>query len=121
MPVVAPELHRSARKRKLILQATTDPMSELVGLVADAFPDTDDLERDLLAFARQFISALMQPDVLRLRRLVIANAERFPAMGRAWYEHGFERALAALANQFQRLTERQLLVADDPELAANHF
>ena len=167
MPVVAPALNRSARKRKLILEAatqaflshgydgtsmddvaalaavskptvykhfadkerlfyeivlaTTDPMSELVGLVADAFADTDDLARDLRAFARQFISALMQPDVLRLRRLVIANAERFPEMGRAWYEHGFERALAALANQFQRLTEQQLLTADDPEMAANHF
>jgi TetR/AcrR family transcriptional regulator, mexJK operon transcriptional repressor len=63
----------------------------------------------------------MQPDVLRLRRLVIANAERFPSMGRAWYEHSFERALAALANQFQRLTEQHLLAADNPEMAANHF
>ena len=167
MPLVAPELHRSARKRRLILDAatqaflsrgydgtsmddvaalaavskptvykhfadkerlfyeivlaTTDPMSELVGLVADAFPDTADLERDLRAFARQFSSALMQPDVLRLRRLVIANAERFPEMGSAWYEHGFERVLAALAGQFQRLTEEQLLAADDPEMAADNF
>ena len=85
------------------------------------FSDIDDLERDLRAFARQFSSALMQPDVLRLRRLVIANAERFPEMGSAWYEHGFERVLAALAGQFQRLTEEQLLAADDPEMAADNF
>jgi TetR/AcrR family transcriptional repressor of mexJK operon len=167
MPVVAPELSRSARKRKVILDAATqaflshgydgtsmddvaalaavskptvykhfadkerlfyeivlataDPMSELVALVADAFGDTDDLERNLRAFARQFLGALMQPDVLRLRRLVIANAERFPEMGRAWYEHGFERALAALSSQFQRLTQQHLLATDDPAMAANHF
>src|SRR5579859_554202 len=159
MPVVAPELNRSARKRKLILDAatqtflshgydgtsmddvaaqagvskptvykhfadkerlfyaivlaTTDPMSELVGLVAEAFSAARDLERDLRAFARQFIRALMQPDVLRLRRLVIANAERFPEMGRAWYEHGFERVLAALASQLEQLTEQRLLAAND--------
>jgi AcrR family transcriptional regulator len=38
--------------------------------------------------------ALMQPQVLRLRRLVIANAGRLPALGRSWYEEGFERVLA---------------------------
>src|SRR5262249_48363871 len=82
---------------------------------------TDDLERDLRAFARQFMHALMPPAVLRLPRLVIANADRFPEMGRAWYAHGFERALAALTEQFRRLTLQRLLDADDPEMAAQHF
>ena len=167
MSLTTPELGRSARKRKLILDAatmaflshgydgtsmddvaalaavskptvykhfadkerlfyeivlaTTDPMRELVHLIADAFADTRDLEQSLREFARQFIKALMRPDVLRLRRLVIANAERFPEMGRAWYAHGFERALAALADEFRLLTELSLLDADDPLMAANHF
>ena len=42
-------------------------------------------------------------------------------MGRAWYEHGFERALAALASQLERLTEKRLLAANDARMAANHF
>ena len=42
-------------------------------------------------------------------------------MGRAWYAHGFERALAALTEQFRRLTLQRLLDADDPEMAAQHF
>jgi TetR/AcrR family transcriptional repressor of mexJK operon len=65
--------------------------------------------------------ALMQPQVLRLRRLVIANAGRLPALGRSWYEEGFERVLATLAAGFRSLTERGLLQADDPKLAAHHF
>lgn len=167
MPVTTPELSRSARKRKLIVDAatqvflthgydgtsmddvaalagvskptvykhfadkerlfyeivlaTTDPMSDLVGLVDTAFSGTRDLDRDLRAFARQFLRALMQPDVLRLRRLVIATAERFPEMGRAWYEHGFERVLTAFASQLEQLTEQQLLAANDARMAANHF
>ena len=63
----------------------------------------------------------MQPQLVQLRRLVIANAERFPDLGRAWYERGFERVLATLATCFQRLADRQLLRLDDPLLAANHF
>ena len=44
-----------------------------------------------------------------------------PALGRAWYQNGFERVLTALATSFQRLTEKGLLRTDDPYLAANHF
>jgi TetR/AcrR family transcriptional repressor of mexJK operon len=104
-----------------IVLATTDQMDALVHLVIDALSETDDLERDLTAFARRFLDALMQPGVLRLRRLVIANADRFPEMGRAWYERGFERALATLAAQFQRLSDVRLLEVDDAAMAANHF
>ena len=104
-----------------IILSTTDQMAELASLVAEAFVRTEDLDKDLRAFARRFLAALMRPEVLRLRRLVIANAERFPDMGRAWYEHGFERVLATLADQFRRLTEQHLLNADDPVMAADHF
>ena len=40
---------------------------------------------------------LMEPPILRLRRMVISSADRFPELGRTWYEQGFERVLAALA------------------------
>ncbi len=39
----------------------------------------------------------------------------------ASYEQGFERALATLADQFRRLTDQQLLDADDPAPAADRF
>jgi len=52
---------------------------------------------------------------------VIANADRFPDVGRTWYEKGFGRVLATLATCFDRLAEHQLLHLDDPLLAANHF
>jgi TetR/AcrR family transcriptional repressor of mexJK operon len=58
---------------------------------------------------------------LRLRRLVIANADRVPELGFTWFERGFGRVLATLATCFDRLAERQLLHLDDPLLAANHF
>ncbi|HEX6509726.1 MAG TPA: TetR/AcrR family transcriptional regulator C-terminal domain-containing protein [Chloroflexota bacterium] len=104
-----------------IILATTDQIDELVGAVASTLADTDDLERDLGELARRFLDALMEPDLLRLRRLVIANADRFPDLGRTWYENGFERVLVVLATSFQRLADRNLLRVNDPLLAANHF
>ncbi len=104
-----------------IILATTDRMDELVRLVVDALARTENLEQDLTRFAQRFLSALMQPEVLRLRRLVIANAERFPDMGRAWYQSGVERALGTLAGQFRRLHEQGSLQLEDAQLAADHF
>jgi TetR/AcrR family transcriptional repressor of mexJK operon len=104
-----------------IILATTDQVDELVRLVASTLAQTDDLAEDLNVLARQILTALTQPDLLRLRRLVIANADRFPELGRTWYERGFERVLATLATSFQRAADQHLVRLDDPLLAANHF
>ncbi|MFD7516537.1 TetR/AcrR family transcriptional regulator [Streptomyces niveus] len=115
-----------ADKEKLfaeIVLATTDQVDAMIDLVAgiptDA--DADALEEHLLRLARQFLTALTQPQVLQLRRLIIANADTFPDLGAAWYEQGFERVLATLAATFQHLADQGLLRIDDPLLAANHF
>ena len=63
----------------------------------------------------------MQPRLMALRRLVIGEAGRFPELGRAFYERGAGRALALLAEAFERLSERGALRVDDPAIAAAHF
>jgi TetR/AcrR family transcriptional repressor of mexJK operon len=103
------------------VRATTDQIDDLVRLVTGTMADHADIETALAALARLLITALMQPQVLRLRRLVIANAERFPDVGRSWYEQGFERVLAKLGATFQSLADLNLLRVDDPLMAANHF
>jgi len=75
-----------------IVLSTTDDMDALVALIADRLTDTSDLAKDLEHLAKTFLVALMQPRVLRLRRLVISSADRFPEIATAWYERGFERA-----------------------------
>ena len=104
-----------------IVRATTGQIDDLVRLVLETMADQTGVEACLTVLARRFITALMQPQVLRLRHLVIANADRFPDVGRSWYEQGFERVLATLATSFQRLADRKVLRLGDPLLAANHF
>src|SRR5258708_5425973 len=104
-----------------IVLASTDQVVDLVRLISDALADTSDVEQNLNWLARRFIGVLMEPRMLRLRRLIIANADRFPEVGRTWYEQGFERVLATLAASFRELAEHGKLQLDDPLLAANHF
>ncbi|WP_030674310.1 TetR/AcrR family transcriptional regulator [Streptomyces sp. NRRL B-1347] len=113
-----------ADKEKLfaeIVLATTDRADAMIDLVADIPADADRLEENLTRLARQFLTALTQPQVLQLRRLIIANSDTFPELGAAWYEQGFERVLATLAATFRKLADEGLLRIDDPLLAANHF
>jgi TetR/AcrR family transcriptional regulator, mexJK operon transcriptional repressor len=104
-----------------IVLRTTDEIDTLFSQAALALRDTADLDKDLSALAHRFTVWLMQPDVLRLRRLIIAEASRFPELGRTWYERGFQKVLATLAATLAHLTERGLLRVDDPMIAANQL
>jgi len=104
-----------------IVLATTDDVDQVVRVLAGTLADTRDLEKDLRDVARRFLARLMAPQLLRLRRLVIANADRLPELGHAWYEQGFGRVLRTLATSFRRLAEHRLLFVDDAQLAAHHF
>jgi TetR/AcrR family transcriptional repressor of mexJK operon len=104
-----------------IVLATTDEVDEVVRLVAESLTNDREVGQDLTEVARRFLGTLMQPRLLQLRRLIIANADLFPDLGRAWYERGFNRVLATLATHFQRLNSLGILRVDDPVMAADHF
>lgn len=123
--VSKPTLYRYfADKERLyaeIVAATTDNIDGLLRLVAEELAASDDPREGLGRLANKFLTALMQPDLLRLRRLVIANAERFPEVGQGWFSRGFGRVLQTLSAVFQRYAANGRLRMDDPLLAADHF
>lgn len=104
-----------------IISSTTDQVHIAMRDTLETLTASEDVEADLNRLASCFLKVLMQPQVLRLRRLVIANAERFPSVCRAWYEEGFERMLGTLAGCFKELADRKLLRVSDPFIAAHHF
>ncbi|HEX6151449.1 TetR/AcrR family transcriptional regulator [Nocardioides sp.] len=87
----------------------------------EAMPNSEDVERDLRTFARAHLEDVMQPDLLRMRRMLIGEAERFPELAKAWYDAGPVRSCAVFASWFEALDERGLLRVPDPMLAAQHF
>ena len=104
-----------------IVLATTQQVDHVVGLVANTLNNSADIAHDLGRLGRTFVDVLMVEELLQIRRLVIANADRIPGLGRSWYEQGFGRILAMLASCFRTLAERKLLQIEDPLIAANHF
>lgn len=89
-------------------------------LVAE-LPASSDVEADLRTFARQHVVVVMQPHLLRMRRMLIGAADRFPELARRWYERGPQQAHLTLASRFDELAQRGLLRMPDPLLAAEHF
>jgi AcrR family transcriptional regulator len=87
----------------------------------EALAGSVDLPRDLAAFAREHVAAVTAPHLVRLRRMIIGAAQRFPGLARAWHHGAPERGHATLARVITRLAERGLVRAPDPLLAAQHL
>ncbi len=81
----------------------------------------DDVEADLRRFARHLLHGVMQPHVLQLRRVVIAEATRFPRLGREFHDVGLGKTVARLALTIGELQDRGVVDVADPELAAQHL
>jgi len=106
----------------VILDTTAQVVDGLSVAVAETLDDAQDVRKALRALADGLLRGLLQPDVLRLRRLVIAEADRFPGVGKAWFDKGFHRALVVLGEAMRRMADRGLLHnLSDPALAAYQF
>ncbi len=104
-----------------VVAATVDEVSDPVIEVVLHLDPSGDLEARLRGLARRQLAMVMQPRLLQLRRLVIAEAGRFPELGRTFYERGPQRTIDALASLFEQLAEGGVLDVDDPRMAAAHF
>ena len=104
-----------------VVESTASQTNDIVESVTMLLSEAKFMEGGLQQLARRMTTALMDDELLKLRRLIIANADRMPQLGRSWYEKGFERMLASVASCFQKLTSRGLLQTSDPRLAASHL
>src|SRR3954470_8523658 len=96
-----------ADKQRLFAEVVLDATVTVAGDLATAalvnLDGADDVPEALRRFGRSFMTGLLVPEVVRLRRLVIAEADRFPDVARAWFERGFEQMLGTLGAALQRL------------------
>jgi AcrR family transcriptional regulator len=100
-----------------ISERVEDPFAEIGRELAEA----DDVDAAVRRLADAFVGGIMTPSVQQMRRLVIAEAARFPDLGQEYWDRGFGRVIPALADCLSRLAERGLLKLKDPIIAANHL
>jgi TetR/AcrR family transcriptional repressor of mexJK operon len=89
-------------------------------LVAD-LPDATDVPAAIRDLARRHLAAVAQPQVLRLRRLIILEATRFPELAAEYYRRAPGRVMSALTDAFHQLHARGELNTPQPERAAQHY
>ena len=107
---------------EVILDASARVLDALSGAIASTLQDAQDARKALRALADSFLTVLLEPDYVRLRRLVIAEADRFPDVGTAWFNGPFDKTLVILGEAMQRLADRGLLHSlSDPTRAAYQF
>lgn len=89
----------------------------------DVSEPADDVpvERFLLVSAIAQLTRLMTPRLLQLRRIIIAEADRFPELGAALHERGPTRSIDRLAEGLKRYAESGAIRAADVRAAASHF
>jgi AcrR family transcriptional regulator len=75
----------------------------------------------LRLIGRQFLTLLTSPGPLSLYRIVLAEAPRFPDLGRNFYEAGPNLVAEALAEYLARQHEHGTLNVPAPRVAAEQF
>jgi TetR/AcrR family transcriptional regulator, mexJK operon transcriptional repressor len=105
---------------EIITRSIADAEAQSAEMI-EALPDSETFENDLREFARSMVTVVLQPHLVRMRRIIIGEADRFPELARTWYERGPGRGHANLAARFDELARRGRLRLDDPLLAAQTF
>jgi TetR/AcrR family transcriptional repressor of mexJK operon len=104
-----------------LVLGNTERVEDFAAGLVRLFRESEGLEDGLRQVARMYAGLVIQPEVLRLRRLVLAEAGRFPELARTYYERVPERVYDVLASLLDELSDAGRLHADDTRLAAQHF
>jgi AcrR family transcriptional regulator len=110
-----------ADKQTLFTEILTNDMEKRALELVEALTATEGDPTDLRQLARSHIASIVRPEVMRMRRMVIGEADRFPELARAWAQRGIEVGLAKLTERFAQLADRGILRVEDPRRAAEHF
>lgn len=111
-------------KEELFNAVLSHMMGEADLAVHKALPqvrDAGELEAFLLEYGERLLTVALTPELMQLRRLVIAEAQRFPALARDLYARGAGRAMQAMADAFIQLADKGLLHMDDAAIASSQL
>jgi len=105
--------------KEQLFEAFIDTSTSALRAELTAMLDPTGHPRDTLeAFARRFLDRITAPDALRLYRLVIGESERFPQLGRIFYERAPGTTEPLLADFISHYMDTGALRRDNANHAA---
>ena len=79
------------------------------------------VEARLVALGRRYLRFLLSNEIMSINRLVIAEAARFPELGRIFYDNGPKSVIGVIASTLQQAAATGELAIVDPVSAAWRF
>ncbi|WP_225801054.1 TetR/AcrR family transcriptional regulator [Streptomyces sp. NK15101] len=86
-----------------------------------ALADAPDLRTALVRLTTDWARILLRPDIMKLRRLVIGEIDRFPQLGQLWYRVTYDMNNGPLIEAVTELDARGTLDVPDPALAVQQL
>lgn len=109
-----------------IVDGVTRNSDVIVTGITEAFgattaTDLAELEAILAKVARVYLDGVLQPRVLALRRLIVAEAEQFPDLAETYYHQAPSRGIRVIASCLAPYVDAALLTVGDLRTAAAQF
>ena len=115
-----------ADKSALFMQIITDAIAfaeQFAHGLAGEFVDitATNLPGALHDLGRRLALAILRPEIIALRRLLIGEARSFPELAEGHFDRAPDQVMAALASAFKQLSSAGLLRMEDTRRAAEQF
>jgi AcrR family transcriptional regulator len=114
-------LYAHVKSKEELFAAITATCAEQLLATHTPFDHETDIHAALSRFGRDHVALLLSPEGAAMYRIVIAEAPRFPELGRAFYENGPAIKLNALAQYLRQADAAGTLEVDDASRAAAEF
>lgn len=111
-------------KQQLFVAVVAGVTADAASRVHHEIPDPVDAEAlpaYLREHARRQLDVVLDERVLAVRRLVIAEADRFPQLAAAFWDQGPAKAVAEMAQRFSRFASAGLMATSDATASAIAF
>jgi AcrR family transcriptional regulator len=115
-------LYRYFATKEALFKAAMEVRSRrFVEKVGQLYAETEDVESFLNQFGVELLNRLLEPESLKVVRLMMMEGQRFPELGRHFYQAGPKSAVDVLENFLTQAHARGRLRIDDSAQASEHF
>ena len=107
-------------KEVLFVTVMLEKAKAHVSPVIEAFSGSPDIEKAVRRFALEYLSLILEPEILATKRMCLAQADRY-GFGQRIYEEAIKPAWTAIAARLEAAMNAGQLYRSDPWTAAMHL
>ena len=119
--VSKPTLYQYFGNKEKLFEAVLEQAAEVILTPFSNLAENKSMVSAMLDWSRNYANLALSPEFLSINRLVMGEAERFPQLGKHYYESGPQKAFNGIVAYLELLVDEGKLVISDSELAAHDF